>query len=176
MRSSPRILLKACGRPQVTSTNTHAPSRAHAWESGGSRARQGPRIVMRTMPRRTARRLPTGARCRGRGATRGTARDGGRAPEASSNRRGATIGGGWREGRGIPDTSDSRLRDASPSTRRLSIRLTKLISRITAMPTRMRSCARVIGPSYGLGPAGGSSPVSAMASRIVVSAWTFFIR
>jgi hypothetical protein len=29
---------------------------------------------------------------------------------------------------------------------------------------------------YGLGPAGGSSPVSAIASRMAVSAWTFFIR
>src|SRR3990172_7957001 len=32
---------------------------------GGSRARQGPRIVMSTIPRRTSRRFPTGARvCR----------------------------------------------------------------------------------------------------------------
>ena len=29
---------------------------------------------------------------------------------------------------------------------------------------------------YGLGPAGGSSPVPAMDSRMAVSAWTFFIR
>jgi len=31
-------------------------------------------------------------------------------------------------------------------------------------------------PPYLFGPAGGSGPPSAMASRIVVSAWTFFIR
>src|SRR3990172_3926799 len=41
----------------------------HDWmdvgRPGGSRARQGPRIVMSTIPRRTSRRFPTGARvCR----------------------------------------------------------------------------------------------------------------
>ena len=52
---------------------TRAQSWAQACGAGDSRARQGPRIVMRTMPWRTCRTPPNGARPRRRVTTRGLA-------------------------------------------------------------------------------------------------------
>jgi len=148
------LMAKIVFRQSCTSS-ARAPSRAHAGGPGGSRARQGPRIVMRTTPRRTARRPPRGARARGCGRAGRTATGNGAvrgARGASEERRGVVAGGGLCAPRGISDTLDSLDRGAARTTRRLSARVTKLSSRTNAISKRKSSCVRVIGASTASGP------------------------
>lgn len=153
-------------RPHLSS------NRSRPRGSGGSHARHGPRIVMRMIPRRASRRLPTRGRVR-----RGTAGGAGggarrRAGPRMSARDADAVGAAEEIG---PAPVSLACRPSS-SKRLLSTGARNRKSGINKSSRSRMSWSRVICTLYFLAPVGPSSPPRAMASRMVVSAWTFFIR
>jgi hypothetical protein len=146
-----------------------------------SSPRQGPRIVMATITLLTAARPPSGPARRmtgcgsgAGGALRGPSR--GRAASITRTRGGI---------RAVGCSARPRMGSAGtgrcwPGARRWSQRTSRLRSGTRTNTNRRRICSGLndlmARSGYGFGLAGGSGSPSAIASRMVVSACTFFIR